>query len=129
MALHNATDRFRLLVLHGRRYQYVDRYETWVQYRSRRPLARVDMRPLAQQLNEREQGSASWSSAAPGSLTPTMRVDGESSLDAGVVREQVIAHLRSAPAAWATADESQSSPACQSSGSTRSQRSRQSSQR
>ena len=47
MAIHNATGRFRLLVVHGRRYRYVDRYETWVQYRSRPVLARVDMRPLA----------------------------------------------------------------------------------
>ena len=55
MALHNATHCLRLLVVHGRRYQFVDRYETWVQYRSRRPLPRVDMRPLAERLTECEQ--------------------------------------------------------------------------
>jgi hypothetical protein len=100
MALHNATNRLRLLVVHGRRYQYVDRYETWVQYRSRRPLPRVDMRPLAEVLIERERGSATWTASRPGSLTPTLRVDPESSLDPGVVRGMIVAHLRDSPPAW-----------------------------
>ncbi len=100
MALHRATGCFRLLVIHGRRYQFVDRYESWVQYRSRRPLPRVDMRPLAERLIERETNSAPWSASAPGSLTPSLWVDGESSLDAGVVRDMVAAHLRDSVPAW-----------------------------
>jgi hypothetical protein len=100
MALNNATNCLRLLVFHGRRYQYVDRYETWVQYRSRRPLPRVDMRPLAEQLNECESGAATWTASRPGSLTPTLRVEPESSLDSAVVRGMVAAHLRDSPAAW-----------------------------
>ena len=100
MAVNNATDCFRLLVVHGRSYQFVDRYETWVQYRSRRPLPRVDMRPLADRLSDNEQRSAAWKASAPGSLTPTMRVEGESSLDPSAVREMVVGHLRTAPPAW-----------------------------
>ena len=100
MALHNATGCFRLLVMHGRRYQFVDRYETWVQYRTRRPLPRVDMRPLAERLTESERLSASWTASAPGSLTPTMRVEAESSLDQSFVRELVIDHLRHGLPAW-----------------------------
>lgn len=100
MALNNATDCLRLLVVHGRRYQFVDRYETWVQYRSRPTLPRADMRPLADQLGERETGSATWTASAPGSLMPTLRVAEESSLSADVVREMVVSHLRAAPAAW-----------------------------
>jgi hypothetical protein len=100
MAINNATSCLRLLVLHGRTYQYVDRYETWVQYRSRRPLPRVDMRPLAERLTAIERRSTVWTSSAPGSLTPTMRVDDESSTEPSVVREMVVAHLRSAPPAW-----------------------------
>jgi hypothetical protein len=99
MALNNATRCFRLLLVHGRSYQFVDRYETWVQFRSRRPLPRVDMRPLAEKLTESERRSVSWSASAPGSLTPTMRVD-ESSLDPLVVRDLVIGHLRQAAPAW-----------------------------
>jgi hypothetical protein len=100
MALHNATNCLRLLVVHGRRYQYVDRYETWVQYRSRRPLPRVDMRPLAVRLIGCERDAATWTASRPGSLTPTLRVDPESSLDSGVVRGTVVAHLRDDPPAW-----------------------------
>lgn len=100
MALNNAAGRFRLLVVHGRRYQFVDRYETWVQYRSRRPLQRVDMRPLADSLSARERGAATWDAAAPARLTPTMRVEGESSLDVGFVRDLVIDHLRHGAPAW-----------------------------
>ncbi len=37
-ALNNATDRFRLLIARGTEYEVQYRYETWVQYRSRRPL-------------------------------------------------------------------------------------------
>ncbi len=100
MAVNNATRCFRLLVVHGRRYQFVDRYETWVQYRSRRPLQRVDMRPLAERLNASERRSASWTASAPGTLTPTMRVDEESSLDPLDMRRMVVDHLRQAAPAW-----------------------------
>ena len=100
MALHNATDCVRLLVIHGRRYQFVDRYETWVQYRSRRLPRRVDMRPLAERLNDSERNSVMWTATGPGSLTPTLRVDGESSLASGVVRELVVDHLRQVAPAW-----------------------------
>jgi hypothetical protein len=100
MALHSATDCVRLLVIHGRRYQFVDRYETWVQFRSRQTLPRVDMRPLAEMLTGGERESAKWTASQPGSLTPVLRVDGESSLDSEVVRQMVIAHLRDSPPAW-----------------------------
>jgi hypothetical protein len=100
MALHNATGCFRLLVIHGRRYQYLDRYETWVQYRTRRPLPRVDMRPLAERLTESEHGSAQWAASAPGGLTPSLHAEGESSIDSGVVRAMVETHLRTSPPAW-----------------------------
>jgi hypothetical protein len=100
MALHNATNCLRLLVIHGRRYQFVDRYETWVQFRSRQPMPRVDMRPLAERLMATERDSAEWTASQPGSLTPILRLDGESSLDSDVVREMVIAHLRDSAPAW-----------------------------
>ncbi len=38
MAVNNATRCLRILQVHGRRYTYTDRYESWVQYQSRRPL-------------------------------------------------------------------------------------------
>jgi hypothetical protein len=97
MAIHNATDRFRLLVVHGRRYRYVDRYETWVQFQSRTTLPRVDMRPIAERLTELEQGAATWGAGAPGDLTPELSHDGESSLDAADVIGLIEQTLSSVP--------------------------------
>jgi hypothetical protein len=91
MALHNTTDRFRMLVLHGHRFRFVDRYETWVQYQSRPTLPRVDMRPLAARLSELD--DVTWRAGAPGDLTPELEHDGESSLSARVVTEAVVEHL------------------------------------
>jgi hypothetical protein len=81
MALHAATERFRLLVVHGRQYRYVDRYETWVQYQSRPTLPRIDLRPLADALTAAEHGDVSWHADPPGALTPELRHDGESTID------------------------------------------------
>ncbi|MDJ0768220.1 MAG: hypothetical protein QNJ12_05475 [Ilumatobacter sp.] len=81
MALHNATERFRVITVHGRRYRYVDRYETWVQFRSRRVLPRIDLRPLADELTAMERSSVTWRAGAPQALTPELAHDGESSLE------------------------------------------------
>ncbi|HWL44898.1 MAG TPA: DUF6687 family protein [Ilumatobacter sp.] len=100
MALNNATACARVLFVHGRRYRYTDRYETWVQYVSRRPPARRDLRPLAEQLTAAEAGTVVWSASPPGALSPTLDHDGESSLDATTVFETLTRHLRTAPPAW-----------------------------
>src|SRR5579862_9056028 len=41
MALHSAIRAFRILVLQGHHYELQYRYETWIQYMSRRPLPRL----------------------------------------------------------------------------------------
>ncbi|MFW2335061.1 DUF6687 family protein [Ilumatobacter sp.] len=94
MALHNATDRFRLLLIHGRTYRYVDRYETWVQYRSRPTLPRIDMRPLADELTALESGRTRWTAGAPAALTPELAPGDESTIDRAVVTDAVVRHLR-----------------------------------
>jgi hypothetical protein len=91
MAVHNATERFRLLVLHGHRFRYVDRYETWVQYQSRPTLPRVDLRPLAERLTELDE--VRWQAGTPGQLTPELEHEGESSLSGRMVTELVVEHL------------------------------------
>ncbi|HEY5662446.1 MAG TPA: DUF6687 family protein [Ilumatobacter sp.] len=93
MAIHNATDRFRLLVVHGRRYRYVDRYESWVQYRSRPVAPRVDMRPLAARLTELETGGGAWLAGAPDDLDPQLHHDGESTIAPDALVAIVTAHL------------------------------------
>jgi hypothetical protein len=93
MALNNATGRFRLLVVHGRRYRYVDRYETWVQFQSRPVLPRIDMRPLAERLTALESAGVEWSGGDPGGLSPELTHDGESTLDPATVLKSVTGHL------------------------------------
>ncbi|MHB8463543.1 MAG: DUF6687 family protein [Acidimicrobiales bacterium] len=97
MAVHNATDRFVILTVRGGHYELACRYETWVQYRSRRPRPRVDLRPLAERFNALD--SARWVADGPEVLVPTLRVD-DSALAPAVVRGIVEEHLASAPPAW-----------------------------
>ena len=93
MALHGATRCVRVLVAHGDRYAYTDRYETWVQYRSRPLPRRVDLRPLAEQLGD------GWTAEAPGALTPTLVAE-RSTLALAEVEAAITEHLRTAPPAW-----------------------------
>ena len=102
MALNNATDCFTVFLARGRHYRVVQRYETWVQFRSRRPQPRVDLRTLADELTAAEPGAARWVADAPDDLSPQLTlVDGDES---GIERADVLArvgrHLAGAPAAW-----------------------------
>ena len=99
MALNNATGCFRLFQVHGRHYTFTDRYESWVQYRSRRPKPRVDLRPLAQELTAAD-SSTEWTASSPSTLTPQLSSVEESNLDRETVLAMLIEHLTTAPAAW-----------------------------
>ena len=70
-AVHNATDRFRLVYLQGRRYEVQYRYETWVQYTSRRPAGRIDLDDLASQASALETSSAPWLFTGVSAIFPT----------------------------------------------------------
>jgi hypothetical protein len=98
MALHNATDMSGIALLHGDRYQYTDRYETWVQYVSRTRRGRVDLIPLAHRLTEVD--GVPWRADPAGALTPTLAHEGKSSTPADVFLGELRDHLRSAPVAW-----------------------------
>jgi len=100
MAVNNATACVRLLLVQGRTYRYTDRYETWVQYTSRRLPPRRDLRPLADELTAAERSGAVWEAEPPGALTPTLAHDGESSLEPSVVIDALTRHLRTAAPAW-----------------------------
>ena len=105
IAIHNATGCFRLVVLKGRRYELRYRYESWVQYRTRRPLPRVDLAPLAAELNAAEDDAGSggsWEADPVSALAPRLHLagDGASGLEPDAFVARVRAHLRSAPPAW-----------------------------
>jgi hypothetical protein len=99
MALHNATPCCRLLVRdeEGGAYRYTDRYETWVQYRSRELPRRVDLRPLAAALTERD--TVEWTAVDPSDLSPELAASG-STLAPTDVEAALVQHLRSSPPAW-----------------------------
>jgi len=100
MAVHNATNRARLLMVHQNRYSYIDRYETWVQLHSRTPSQRVDLRPLADALSSQEGGQTSWTADPPSALTPTLAYHANSCLDRNAVLARIRAHLETAAPAW-----------------------------
>jgi hypothetical protein len=102
MALYAATSCVRVLVAQGDRYHYTDRYETWVQYRSRRLPRRVDLSDLADELTAREPAGATWEATPPSRLTPQLAVagTGTSSLPFDDVAAMVERTLRTAPPAW-----------------------------
>ena len=99
MAINNATGCFRILQVHGRRYTYTDRYESWVQYQSRRPLPRVDLRPLADALTAVDTATV-WTASSPSTLTAQLQTAEESSLDRTAIVDRLVAHLQAAPFAW-----------------------------
>lgn len=101
-AINNATSALRILTVQGRRYELVYRYESWVKYTSRRPLPRVDLAPLADELQQEERNGARWSFDGVAALVPSLRlVDGhESDLAPPRLQEMVERFLAAAPPAW-----------------------------
>ena len=63
MALHNATNCLRLLVVHGHRYESFDRYRRGCNIDRGDLYHEFDMRPLAERLIECELGSATWTAS------------------------------------------------------------------
>lgn len=101
MAIYNATSCFVVVTIHGRRCQLAHRYESWVQYRSGRPRLRVDLRPLADELNQTEAGGR-WSFDGVDALTPrlTLEGDAESTIDPDAFLQAVRRHLDASLPAW-----------------------------
>lgn len=104
-AVHNATDRFRLLYMQGQHYEVQYRYETWVRYMSRRPPGRIDLAPLAQSLSAREPGAASWTFDGVDAIAPSLRLtgaakDAPSAIPPEAFRAEVIQALTTGASAW-----------------------------
>jgi hypothetical protein len=101
-AINNATRALRILMIHGRRHELVFRYESWVKYVSRRPLPRVDLGPLAEELQGAERNGARWSFDGVAALVPSLRLaEGhESDIDPTRLRAMVERFLATAAPAW-----------------------------
>jgi hypothetical protein len=102
MAICNATERCAVLIVRGRTYELTYRYETWVQYQTRRPRPRVDLTSLADRLNSEETAPGRWVAQSASALTPVLRLDGgtESGITPAAFLALVEEHLRTSPPAW-----------------------------
>lgn len=98
MAIHNATNRTALLLVTDDSYRFTYRYETWVQYRSRRLRPRVDLAPLAERLTAMDESP--WVADPVDQLTPELQPTGPSSLSPTPVADAIADHLRTAPPAF-----------------------------
>jgi hypothetical protein len=104
-ALFNATGCFRVLTLRGCRYELQYRYETWVQYQSRRPPGRIDLTPLATALTELEPGGARWTFDGVAEIAPSLHLVGDAADPASTIppeqlRARVIQTLTDGVSAW-----------------------------
>lgn len=102
IAINNATDCHRILRMRGNCYEVQFRYETWVQYTSKKTMQRVDLAPLAESLSRQEGGNAKWTFGGVEALSPCLKLQGaaKSKIAPSDFRKQVEAFLAEAHPAW-----------------------------
>ncbi|HTX00684.1 MAG TPA: DUF6687 family protein [Acidimicrobiales bacterium] len=99
-AIHARTAMPRVLVVEPGRTSYYDRYETWVRFTSARLACRVDLGPLAEELNALEGGGRRWSADPPARTRPVLACEEGTGLAEGDLLAVLTRHLAGAPAAW-----------------------------
>lgn len=101
MAVHNQTTCNRIAILCDDRVSFAYRYESWVQMVSRRPPARVDLKPLAATLAEQEGGAHDWRFDGVEQIVPVLTTaDGRSGLGEAAFLEALVAALETGAPAW-----------------------------
>jgi hypothetical protein len=98
-SLYPRTQCLRVLRTVGSSHRLGYRYESWVQLRSRRPMGRVELTPLADELTQLETQGAVWRSDPIDRTTPEMWV-ADSTLDGARVRAVVERYFACAAPAW-----------------------------
>lgn len=98
---YSATPTFRLLTVRSENTYILEyRRESWVQYRSCRPLPRAELAPLAQRLNLFERAPGRWRADPVTLPVPRMYLDAgdgrpaPSSIDAETVIAETVEYLR-----------------------------------
>ena len=101
-AVHNRTRCSRLAYVQGNRLEFQYRYESWVRMATLRPMLRVDLAPLAEELNREESLGAEWKFDGADRIAPRFERKGNSvsvhSPDS--VIHSIEHYLHSAPPAW-----------------------------
>jgi hypothetical protein len=93
MALHNVLKTFRVLLIQGRSYELQYRYESWVEYISKRVPGRIDLTPLAEQLSELEAGHGEWQFDGVDEISPKLVLtDAE---DSRIPPDEFVARVKS----------------------------------
>ncbi len=101
MAVHNRTACNRIVTLCGDRISFTYRYESWVQMVSRRPPLRVDLKPLAAVLTEREGGAHPWHFDGVEQIVPVLAPQGgRSGLDEAAFLQALGEALSEGAPAW-----------------------------
>ena len=101
MAVHDRTACNRIATICGNRFAFNYRYESWVQMVSRRPPARVDLKPLAAALTQREGDGPAWSFDGVEQIVPVLApAGGSSGLDETVLLEALTGALANGAPAW-----------------------------
>ena len=101
MAVHNRSDRTRVLMVAPPFYELYFRYETWVQLASRRAPARVELTDLARELSALEPAGRNWVFTGAGATVARLGpADGASELSPDVVRRLVTDALARGRPAW-----------------------------
>lgn len=102
MAINNATDCFRVLYRRGHHYELQLRYETWIQYVSRRPLPRPALEPFAAELAGPETSGGTWTFDGAGAMNAALHLLGapESSIPPEDFVDLTVAALCRAAPGW-----------------------------
>lgn len=101
MAVHNRTACNRVATLCGDRFSFTYRYESWVQMLSHRPPPRVDLKPLAAGLAEREGGAHGWGFDGVEQIVPVLAPEGgRSGLDEATFLQALGDGLSEGAPAW-----------------------------
>jgi hypothetical protein len=84
MVLYNQTERLRVLTATpGGNYSLRYRYETWVQFASRKVMPRVDLTPLLPRLQSLEREDVTWTFDGIAATTPVLQPVGPDSSPGG----------------------------------------------
>lgn len=101
-AINSRTKCSRLLVVQGQQIEFQYRYESWVQLVSRRPPPRVNLKNLADELNQNETSEGHWVFDGVERITPWLHLEGNSatSIAAENILKRLEKHLKTGAPAW-----------------------------